>query len=96
MFGLVAAEEVEAGDFHRVEHAGRFARDLRDLVDDGLGAIERRRVGQLREGDGVTAILRRQKTARHDFETESGQAEQTGVNEQHDRRESGEPATVLP
>ena len=45
--GLVAAEEIEAGEFNGVEHAGRFARDLRNLVDDGLGAIERRGVGQL-------------------------------------------------
>ena len=51
MFGLVAAEEVEAGEFHGVEDAGRFARDLRHLVDDGLGAIERCGVGQLRERD---------------------------------------------
>ena len=71
--GLVAAEKIEAGDFHGVENAGRFARDLRHLVDHGLGAIERRGVGQLRESDGVAAILRRKKTARHDFETETGQ-----------------------
>ena len=72
---LVAAEEVEAGEFHGVEHAGRFVRDLRDLVDDGLGAIERGGVGQLRERDRVAAILRGQKAARHDFETERGQAQ---------------------
>ncbi len=70
VFGLIAAEEVEAGKFHGVEDAGRFARDLRDLVHHGLRAIERRRVGQLRESDGVAAILRREETARHDFETE--------------------------
>ena len=71
--GLIAAEKVEAGDLNGVEHAGRFAPDLRDLIDDGLGAIERRRVGQLCVNDGVAAILRREKTARHNFETETGQ-----------------------
>ena len=49
------------------------------------------RVGQLREHDGVAAILRRQKTARHNFETESGQREQTGVDKQNDDGESGKP-----
>ena len=72
---LIAAEEVEAGEFHGVENAGRFARDLRNLVDDGLRAIERRSVGKLRERDGVAAILRRQEAARHDFETETRSAQ---------------------
>ena len=62
------------------------------LVDDGLRAIERRGVGKLREGDGVAAILRREKAAGHDFETERGQPEQAGVDEQHDAGEPGEPA----
>ncbi len=43
--GLVAAEEVESGDFHCVENAGRLARDLGDLIDDGLRAIERSGIG---------------------------------------------------
>ena len=68
-------------EFNSVEHTGRFAPDLRNLVDHGLRAIERRRVGQLCINDGVAAILRRKKTARYDLETESGQAEQTGVDE---------------
>ena len=88
---LVAAEEIEAGDFHRVEHAGRFARDLCDLVDDGLRAIERGGVGELRKGDGVAAILRREKTAGHDFESERGQPEQPGIDQEHDDREPSEP-----
>ena len=39
--GLVAAEKVEACEFHGVENAGRFVRDLRNLVHDGLRPIER-------------------------------------------------------
>src|SRR5204863_869104 len=72
--GLITAEKIEAGKFNGVENAGRFVPDLRYLVDDGLGAIERRRVGKLRESDGVAAILCRQKTARYYLETDGGQA----------------------
>ena len=68
---LIAAKEIEASEFDRVQNARRFASDLRDLVDDRLGAIERRRVGQLCENDGVAAILCWQKTAGHNFEAET-------------------------
>jgi hypothetical protein len=94
--GLIAAEEIEAGDLHGVEHAGRFARDLRDLVHDSLRAVERRGVGELRESDAVAAILRRQKAAGDDFEAERGESEQAGIDEQHDGRERVSRPTVLP
>src|SRR5207248_10592968 len=42
--GLIAAEQIESRELNRVEHAGCFKRDLRDLVHDCLSAIERRRV----------------------------------------------------
>src|SRR5205823_7194604 len=88
----VAAEEVEASEFHSVENAGCFVRDLRNFIHDGLGSIERGGVGQLRESNGIAAILCRQKTVRHHFESETGQHEQTDVNEQHDGSEPGKPS----
>jgi hypothetical protein len=45
----------------------------------------------LRVGDRVAAILSGQEAAGHGFETERGQAQQTGVNEKHDGSEPGEP-----
>ncbi len=42
---LIAAEEIESRELDRVEYAGCLVRDLRDLVDDCLGAIERSRIG---------------------------------------------------
>ena len=72
---MIPAEKIETGEFHGVENAGRFMRDLCNLVHDGLRPIERGGVGQLRESDGVAAILRGKKTARHNFETETGQEE---------------------
>src|SRR6266568_2196402 len=38
---LIAAEEIESREFDGVENAGRFVRDLRNLVDNCLGPIER-------------------------------------------------------
>ena len=41
---LIAPEEIESSEFDRVEDARRFVRDLRNLVDDRLRAIEGSRV----------------------------------------------------
>src|SRR6202023_3044542 len=70
---LIAAEEIKSCELDRVEYAGSLVRNLRNLVDDSLRTIERRRVRELGINDGVSAILRRKKTAGHDFETETGQ-----------------------
>src|SRR6185437_16019874 len=66
---LIAAEEIESREFDGVENAGSFVRNFRNLVDYRLGPLERSSIRQLRIHDSVTAILRRQKAARHNFET---------------------------
>src|SRR6185312_4670913 len=38
---LIAAEEIESREFDGVENAGGFVRDFRNLVDNGLGPLER-------------------------------------------------------
>ena len=89
--GLIAAKKIEAGEFDGVKHTGRFTADLGNLVDDGLGAIERRGVGQLGVSDSIAAILCRQKTARDDFEPQAGEGKQADVDEQNDDGQSGKP-----
>jgi hypothetical protein len=72
---LISAEEVEAGESSTVLSTRCFARDLRDLVNDGLcdRAMTRRAIARTNR---VAAILRRQKTARQ-FETKASDR-QTG------------------
>src|SRR5262245_10693649 len=70
---LIAAEEIEPREFDGVENAGGFVCDFRNFVDNRLGPLERSSIRQLRVHDGVTAILRRQKAARQNVETDTGQ-----------------------
>ena len=63
---------------------GVFKRDVGHAPDHGFGAIERRRVRQLREGDEVLLVLRRHEAGRRMRETERGQRDQAAVDEQRD------------
>ena len=65
------AVDREAGELHGVLDAWLLAADLRHLADDLLGAIQRRRVGELGEGHQVLLVLRRHEAARHLVEAET-------------------------
>ena len=67
------------------------------LPDHRFGAIERRRVGQLRERDEVLLVLRRHEARRHPREAEHGQRRSgrrratsaTAADAQHARHAAG-------
>ena len=52
------------------------------LLNDGFRAIERRRVGQLRERHQVALVLRRHEPRRHAREADEGQTDQAEI--EHD------------
>ena len=53
------------GKRDRAEHAWMLERDRRHLANDGVGAIERGAVRQLRERDEILLVLRRHESRRH-------------------------------
>ena len=59
------AVDRQPGKRDRVRDARMLERDRRHPPDDGLGAIERRRVRQLRERHQVVLVLRRHEAGRH-------------------------------
>ena len=65
------AVDGEAGEGDGGLDAGILQRDVAHLADDGLGAVERGAVGQLREADEVLLVLRRHEAGRHDVEEDS-------------------------
>jgi hypothetical protein len=58
--------------------------DLGHAPDHGIGAIERRGVGQLREGDQVLLVLRRHEARGHAPEGEEGQEDEPEVAREHE------------
>ena len=87
--GLVrAGEQVEAGDGEGRLYAGRFAGDVGHAGEHGVGAVDRRRVGELQGDDQVALILLWDETDGNGFEPEVGEHQQPGVDRQH-----GQPQT---
>ena len=78
------AADAQAGKRNRRIHAGQFQADVRHPADHGFRAVERRAVGQLREGDEILLVLRRHKTGRHLVETPAGQQHQPAINDERD------------
>ena len=78
------AVDREPGELHRVLDARLLAADVGHLAHDAFGAVERRRVGQLGEGDQVLLVLRRHEAVRHLVEAEHGEREQPGVHRERD------------
>ena len=56
--------ERQAGDGHRMSHARVCASDLLDLCQRFLGALQRRRVGQLDADDEPALVLLRDEAGR--------------------------------
>ena len=72
----------QAGKCHRVLHTGLFEADLRHAPDYRLGAVERRRVGQLGESDEVLLVLGRHKPGRDLVETPTGEKNESAIDQQ--------------
>ena len=50
------AVDRKPGEGHHIDHAGRLARDARDLVHDAIGALQRGTIGQLDETDEILLV----------------------------------------
>ena len=84
-FGLFAKPLIDRpGNWIGVLDARRLQRDLAHASDDGFGAIERRGVGQLREGDEVLLVLRRHEAGRHFREADDAEHDETRVDRERD------------
>ena len=68
---LHEAVDRHAGKLHGVLDARLLHADVADLLDDLRGAIERCRRRQLREGDQVLLVLRRDEPVRDGRKTDS-------------------------
>ena len=77
---------VEAGERHRVRHAGPRQQDVRGLAHDAVGALQARARRQGNRGDEVGAIERRDEARRRARELQIGEPDQPAVEHQHDRR----------
>ena len=86
-FGLFAKPFTDKpGKLNRVLDARLRERDLAHSADDGFGAIERRRVGQLRDRDEVLLVLRRHEAGRHARESDDAEHDEAGVHRERNRR----------
>ena len=80
------AIDAQARESHRVIDARLLERDLVHAAYHGFGAIERRRIGQLREAHQVLLVLGRNEAGRRAREAEVGERDQSAVYEERDAR----------
>ena len=66
--GSEAIDEVEADDRHDALHTRDQADDVLDLLDDGLGTVDRGALGQAHRGEKGALVLLRQKALRRHSE----------------------------
>ncbi len=93
--GIGSAREgrsVEARERHRVGHTGARKQELRCALNDPVRPLEARARRQGDCGDEVAAIERRDEARGRAAELIVGQADQAGIDHQHERRHAQHPA----
>jgi AcrB/AcrD/AcrF family len=69
---------------------------LRRLAHDRIGACERRAGRQLDDGDQIALVLLRDEPCRRAGELPAGQADQSGIEREHDERETDQARSATP
>ena len=80
--GVGEAVDRETGERDGRLDIGILQRDGAHRADDGLGAVERGALRQLREADEILLVLRRHEAGRHDVEEIHRGADEAGVEDQ--------------
>ncbi len=86
------AVDRESRERHGVRDARLREQDPIHLVNHFLGAVERRRLGQLRVRDEVLLVLLRDEARGHAREAEPGQEQQPAVNRDREPRAAQQAA----
>ncbi len=82
----------EADDVHRMRNARRLQSHLDDALVDGVGAIERGGRRELRDGDEIAAVDRRDEANRRLAELVHAEDDDADVDDEHQHRQAHEPA----
>ena len=81
----------QAGKRNRIGDARMIEGELGHAANDSVGAIERCRVGQLRECHEVVLVLRRHEALRHTRESECRQADEPGIEDEDRKGHAEDP-----
>ncbi len=92
---LMKAVDRKPGERDGICNARLRERDGRHLADHGFRPVERRAFRQLREADEILLVLHRHEARRHHLETDIGEADENGIDDQGPRLAGEKPGNTV-